>query len=258
MDLYRIHATRAGTGGEWGKGGGGRGREGVGCVGGKEILIYGVIANYAAVAADTLSSELGILSPTSPRLITSLSLRKVPPGTNGGVTATGLGAGVLGAAIIAVVSVVMLPFCSLEGSATRKGGATMGKNGWPHSREAVGKMISMDDREAWTLKEKMSLFLAITAWGALGSLLDSLLGGWMQESVIDRKTGKVVEGTGGRSVLVAAGKGGKSEDGSRRIESGRGLLDNNGVNFLMAGIMSAGAVGVAGWWCGVDVNSVIR
>jgi hypothetical protein len=43
---------------------------------------------------------------------------------------------------------------------------------------------------------------AVTIWGGLGSLLDSLLGGWLQASVVDRRTGKVVEGSGGRKVRI--------------------------------------------------------
>ena len=64
--------------------------EGQFCYGwGGDLLVVGIIANYAAVTADTFSSELGILARSEPRLITSLSLRKVPRGTNGGVTAWG-------------------------------------------------------------------------------------------------------------------------------------------------------------------------
>lgn len=37
-------------------------------------------------------------------------------------------------------------------------------------------------------------------WGGLGSVLDSALGGWFQASVIDTRTGKVIEGTGGKKV----------------------------------------------------------
>jgi len=66
-----------------------------------ETAVTGVAANYAAAAADTLSSELGILSPTAPFLITRPWL-SVPKGTNGGVTVAGLVAGFLGASSIAM------------------------------------------------------------------------------------------------------------------------------------------------------------
>lgn len=122
-------------------------------------------SNYAAVAADTFSSELGILSKSKPRLITSLTLREVPPGTNGGVTATGLGAGILGSFIVSATSAAVLPFCASAG---------------------------IKERVLWTV--------AMTAWGTLGSVLDSVLGGILQASVVDKRSGKVVEGSGGRKV----------------------------------------------------------
>ena len=61
---------------------------------GTSLILAGIVSNYAAVAADTLSSELGILSSATPVLITSF--RKVPRGTNGGVTLWGLFAGLAG------------------------------------------------------------------------------------------------------------------------------------------------------------------
>lgn len=133
------------------------------------VLTLSTHSNYAAVAADTYSSELGILSKSPPRLITSLSLRVVPPGTNGGVTAKGLQAGALGAFTVAVTSAVLLPF-RLPGS------------------------------DELYVKERLLWVLAVTGWGTLGSLLDSVLGGLLQASVVDKRTGKVVEGTGGRKV----------------------------------------------------------
>ncbi|KAK9848704.1 uncharacterized protein MYU51_015451 [Penicillium brevicompactum] len=216
-----------------------------------DILVVGIVANYAAVAADTFSSELGILSKSKPRLITSLTLREVPPGTNGGVTATGLGAGLLGSFIVSATSAAVLPFCASAG---------------------------IKERVLWTV--------AMTAWGTLGSVLDSVLGGILQASVVDKRSGKVVEGSGGRKVLVhpsgkvvaidsaeASGTE-KSQDAtlrsgssakltrdesheSRRVETGHDWLDNNGVNLLMAATMSVGAMGISQWLWGLDITDLL-
>ncbi|GIC85686.1 DUF92 domain-containing protein [Aspergillus udagawae] len=240
-----------------------------------DVLVVGIVANYAAVAADTFSSELGILSKSQPRLITSPTLRVVPPGTNGGVSATGLLAGVLGAFTIAVTSAILIPFCSGEAS-------------------------GVVSRVQWVL--------AVTVWGALGSVLDSILGGLLQASVVDKRSGKIVEGTGGGKVLVhpssarpgstapvasfshsidgsvhlrnteevanaAALKGtratgtsrGKSpgratepHHESRRVESGWDVLDNNAVNVLMAFMMSVGGMLVACWAWDFSTSDVGR
>jgi len=245
-------------------------------------LVVGIIANYACVAADTFSSELGILSKSHPRLITSLSFRKVPPGTNGGVTGTGLASGFLGSLIMTATTVALLPFCAP-----------------PTVRGAEG----------WNLRGRNRFAFAMALWGALGSVVDSLLGGWLQSSVVDTRTGKIVEGEGGKRVLVSkdsgrnsmhvkkslevkkrilngegkeatakqVGAGGEtvsvqsgslnenvaddliSEDKqpSRVVESGKlGLLDNNEVNFLMASGMSIGAMAIASWFWGVPLSSI--
>jgi len=225
--------------------------------------------NYAAVAADTFSSELGILSKSKPRLITSLNLREVPPGTNGGVTATGLGAGLLGSFTVALTSAMFLPFCS--------------------------ERSGLQDRALWVV--------AMSCWGLLGSVLDSVLGGLLQASVVDKRSGKIVEGDGGRKVLVHPGSmqptgasvvpsgestgssqlkglesaantatlrgtratgtsvgtqpGHEASHESRRVESGHDWLDNNGVNVLMALLMSVGAMGIAQWIWNVDLQELL-
>ena len=55
------------------------------------------VAHYACANGDTWASELGILSKSQPRLITSFLLRKeVPKGTNGGISLEGTLASGLG------------------------------------------------------------------------------------------------------------------------------------------------------------------
>ncbi|KAI1824595.1 integral membrane protein DUF92-domain-containing protein [Xylaria intraflava] len=256
--------------------------EGTSCYSWKgDLLVVGIIANYAAVCADTFSSELGILSRTEPRLITSLTLRKVPRGTNGGVTLWGLVAGLLGSLIIVVTSMIFLPTCDNHTSGKAGGG------------------------QPWSLAEKLVFAGSMTVLGALGSLLDSFLGGWLQRSVRDVRTGKIVEGDGGVRVLTSDNNqeiskptgpkaklvGGEGENAiedtsaidesatvdnrydpknkhrkssfgdnrpTRVVETGSDLLDNNEVNFLMALSMSIIGMTVASWYWGVPADSIFR
>ena len=147
-------------------------------------------SNYAAVAADTFSSELGILSKSKPRLLTSWNLREVPPGTNGGVTLTGTLAGFGGAFIIALTSLILLPFCNAHSSITG---------------QLSGSKPGLEGGTGWGWQEKIYWVTAVTIWGGLGSVLDSALGGLFQASVIDSRTGKVIEGTGGKKVSISEG-----------------------------------------------------
>ncbi|KAJ4301874.1 hypothetical protein N0V90_003970 [Kalmusia sp. IMI 367209] len=220
---------------------------------GSDVLVMGIVANYAATCADTFSSELGILSKSKPRLVTA-PWRVVPPGTNGGVSLSGLSAGLLGGFIIASASTLLIPFC--------------------------------DD---WSWGDKIRYTQAMTLAGLGGSLLDSVLGALLQASVVDVHSGKVVEGPGGKKVLVhgntmhfkpaaelrskavsheegkdgiaktsavdssldesvkvtrAMQKAGASgtavadpQHESRKIAVGRDILDNNAVNLLMAALL---------------------
>lgn len=241
----------------------------------------GIIANYAAVAADTFSSELGILSKGQPRLITSWTLRKVPRGTNGGVTLLGLAAGFFGSLLIVTAATVFLPMCS------------------------ESTMDSVGGGQPWLMADRRQFMIMMVVWGTLGSVLDSVLGGLFQRSVQDARSGKIVEGDGGHRVLVtpasseslkraeakaavlqpksnkAASKadelavndktsGAKydpkdkhrkssfgDERPSRTVVNGLDLLDNNDVNFLMAVIMSVGAMAGASWYWDIPVQEIL-
>jgi uncharacterized protein (TIGR00297 family) len=61
----------------------------------------GFAASLAAVNADTWATELGVLNPTPPRLITDLR-KRVEKGTSGGVSLFGTFASLMGAAVIAL------------------------------------------------------------------------------------------------------------------------------------------------------------
>jgi hypothetical protein len=84
-------------------------------------------------------------------------------------------AGLLGSLIIVTASMALIPFC-VPGAGGISG---------------------------WTFRQRQRFTFAMTLWGALGSVLDSFLGGWLQQSVVDTRTGRIVEGEGGRKVLVS-------------------------------------------------------
>jgi uncharacterized protein (TIGR00297 family) len=68
----------------------------------------GFAATLAAVNADTWATELGVLNPTPPRLITDLR-KPVEKGTSGAVSFYGTGAALLGAAFIGFLAVILFP-----------------------------------------------------------------------------------------------------------------------------------------------------
>ena len=133
-----------------------------------KLLPIGIIAQYAAVASDTFSSELGILATTSPFLITA-PWKRVPRGTNGGVTIDGLLYGALGSFLLTLVATLALYFSAPR---TAMAPTTAGM---------------------------------LTFMGLVGSVIDSLLGALVQATVTDKKTGRVVEGPGGQRVKVDVG-----------------------------------------------------
>jgi uncharacterized membrane protein len=170
------------------------------------------------------------------------------------VTLWGLFAGFLGSLIIVVTSLFFIPFCPVPGEAG---------------------LSSLDGGSGWGWSEKKYLAIGLTIWGTLGSVLDSILGGLFQQSVKDTRTGRIVEGEGGKKVLISTSdpkslqfkktaevkasvlgyegkksvpirtEGSESHGPTRVAEAGWAILDNNEVNFWMAANMSLGAMLIA-------------
>lgn len=69
---------------------------------------FGFAASLAAVNADTWGTELGVLNPHPPRLITNLA-KAVEKGTSGGVSVTGTLASLAGAGIIGILAACLHP-----------------------------------------------------------------------------------------------------------------------------------------------------
>lgn len=65
-------------------------------------------ASLAAVNADTWATELGVLNPTPPRLITD-PRKRVEKGTSGGISLFGTLASLFGSAVIALPAVLLSP-----------------------------------------------------------------------------------------------------------------------------------------------------
>lgn len=124
-------------------------------------LGMGILGALACCNGDTWASELGsVLSKNDPILITTL--KKVPRGTNGGVSFPGLVVSFLGGMLIGV--------------------------GY-----AVGIYCFTPSIEMAQATEQWKIILVGGFAGLFGSLVDSLLGATVQYSGLDKKTGKVVE-----------------------------------------------------------------
>lgn len=107
-------------------------------------LWVGFAASLAGANADTWATELGLLNPRQPVLLTTL--QRVPQGTSGGVSLVGSMAALAGSGLVAGMAVLV------------------GSVGW----------VTQATLPGWRV------FGVITLAGFLGSLVDSLLGATLQ------------------------------------------------------------------------------
>lgn len=104
--------------------------------------------HFACCLGDTLASELGILSKSPPRLITTGKV--VPPGTNGGVSVAGTLASVAGGLIMGLTLSVTL---FIESSACRQDVISLIQlMGWGALAGLLGSLVSSQFRyQLWRM-----------------------------------------------------------------------------------------------------------
>ena len=172
-------------------------------------LLCAYLGHYACCAADTWASELGMLELGDPWLVTSWG-RRVPAGTNGGVSVTGLLASALGGGSMGLI---FFGFDLLLLGLGPGGGGPEG--------------------HVWHLRTLLVLHLVSlgAAAGLFGSLLDSLLGATVQATYYDTES---------KTIVQAPGPG-------VRCICGRPLLTNHQVNFVsvLATTVLAGFAGAS-------------
>ncbi|ETV99090.1 hypothetical protein H310_08513 [Aphanomyces invadans] len=126
-------------------------------------MLWGAyIAHYACCAADTWASELGVLSASSPILITRC--RTVPPGTNGGISLLGSIAAAAGGTFIGLLFYLYHVFFFV--------------------------LASSADSVVWPQQWPIVLFGL--ASGVIGCMLDSILGATLQSTYYCTRTNRVV------------------------------------------------------------------
>ena len=137
-------------------------------------LLLAHVCFFATCAGDTWSSELGVLSTGAPTLVTTC--RRVPAGTNGGVSGLGLLAAAAGGLFVGAVHV-------LVGALAHGFGAGDGGS-------VDGPSFSADVFAGSLMREKGVLLLGLVC-GLLGSLLDSVLGATCQVTLARRVVGAI-------------------------------------------------------------------
>ncbi|KAG2204821.1 hypothetical protein INT47_004096 [Mucor saturninus] len=132
------------------------------------VLMWAYIGHYGCCAGDTWASELGILNKSLPTLVTTL--KKVPAGTNGGVSELGLAASLAGGAVVGLSAAITL---ALEQSC----------HGFAWEIVLVGSLAGLG-----------------------GSMIDSFLGATVQESLYSEDQKIIVpERKAGENIKVICG-----------------------------------------------------
>ncbi|WWC59209.1 uncharacterized protein I303_101759 [Kwoniella dejecticola CBS 10117] len=167
-------------------------------------LIYISLGLNATILADTLASELGILSAKQPIYLPTL--KPVPKGTNGAISPLGIATSILGGGLIGLIMAIDL---LIENPASRYDALL----GWKCELVGMGAVM-----------------------GLAGSLLDSILGAYLQVTYFSTSENKILTDHSKKSI---------EDQDVKKIGYGIDVLSNSGVNFVCGVALSA-----VGWYYG--------
>ncbi len=172
-----------------------------------DIFLAGFIGAVATAAADTLATEVGLLNPHPPRLITNLS-KKVVPGTSGGVSPLGELAILMGGLITGGVAFLMQNFNLL----------------------GIGLFPWLDIFN-FGLPTGVKLIIIAVGAGFIGSTTDSVIGATVQALYKCPVCGKITEHDIHCGEITVHLRGHKA-------------IDNNIVNFVATAIGAISAFAI--------------
>jgi len=159
------------------------------------VMYWGFLGAFAAAAADTFATEIGMLSHQQPRLV--LSGRRVPRGTSGAVSVFGTGGSILGAGCVAAAAwpfidsyvstgsgIVLIAFVVFAGFCSSFLDSILGATVQAHYRDADSgaetERAGTDDKKnklirgrAWMNNDRVNL--AATLFGALLALMGFII-----------------------------------------------------------------------------------
>lgn len=182
-------------------------------------LLLSSLISISAALGDTFSSELGPVFSgpnTEPLLITTL--RRVPRGTNGGVTIDGFVAACIGGFIIGLCSYLsIILFIPTTGH-------------WAHTTS---------HQITWSTPQWPLLHFCLYS-GLLGSALDSLMGATLQYTGYDHRRRRIVECEQQIDPFGSTLSSSSCDQSGSNLEhiTGKDILDNHEVNLLMTIIMA--------------------
>lgn len=138
----------------------------------------GFAAALAAVNADTWATELGVLNPHPPRMITNLT-KPVEKGTSGGISLVGTLASLAGAGVIGILAALLDPQV-----------ASYGLQVTSYGLQVTSYSLIANPEQSIT---NYQLLITTALAGLSGSLFDSLLGGTVQAMYFCPKDHKETE-----------------------------------------------------------------